>query len=363
LECADLSALSGGERQSGDKSPHSKGAAMRHDRILLAHGGGGSLTRELITKLVLPALENPVLRALDDSAVLPLAGSRYAFTTDSYVVKPYIFPGGDIGKLAVCGTVNDLAVLGARPDWLSLGLILEEGLPVADLEQIVDSIRQTAAAVGAQVATGDTKVVERGRCEGLYINTAGVGRIVAARPLGAANVRPGDVVIVNGSLGEHGVAVMSRREGIAFQTSVVSDCAALWPLVKTILDTGAEVHAMRDLTRGGLSAALCDIAAACGAGIRIQENALPIGREVRGACDLLGLDPLTIANEGKLAVFCRQADADRVLAAMRAHPLGRQAVVIGEVTEKPKGMVLLHTTIGGERIVDLPTGEDLPRIC
>jgi hydrogenase expression/formation protein HypE len=336
---------------------------VKHDRILLAHGGGGSLTRELITKLFLPALENPVLRALDDSAVLPLAGNRYAFTTDSYVVKPYIFPGGDIGKLAVCGTVNDLAVQGARPDWLSLSLILEEGLPVADLEKVVESIRQTVASVGAQVVTGDTKVVERGRCEGLYVNTAGLGTIMTNKTLGAPMVRPGDAVIINGPLGEHGVAVMSRREGIAFQTSVVSDCAALWPLVEKIFETGAEVHAMRDLTRGGLSAALCEVASASGTGVRIQESALPIGREVRGACDLLGLDPLTIANEGKLAVFCRKTDADRVVAVMKSHPLGRQAVVIGEVTEKPKAMVLLHTTIGGERIVDLPTGEDLPRIC
>jgi hydrogenase expression/formation protein HypE len=278
-------------------------------------------------------------------------------------VKPYLFPGGDIGKLAVCGTVNDLAVQGAQPQWLSLSFILEEGLPLADLEKITKSIGATATEAGVRVVTGDTKVVERGRCEGLYINTAGIGAIVTGQTLGAANVRPGDAVLINGALAEHGVAVMSRREGITFQTSLVSDCAPLWSLVKSILDTGAEIHAMRDLTRGGLSAALCEVASASGTGVRIQESALPIGREVRGACDLLGLDPLTIANEGKLVVFCRQADADRVLAAMKSHPLGRQAVVIGEVTEKPKGMVLLHTTIGGERIVDLPTGEDLPRIC
>ena len=336
---------------------------MARDRILLAHGGGGSLTRELIEELFLPAFDNPRLRLLEDSAVLSLKAQDYAFTTDSYVVKPYFFPGGDIGKLAVCGTVNDLAVQGARPLWLSLGLILEEGLPMADLRKIVDSIRATAAEVSVEIVTGDTKVVEHGKCEGLYINTAGIGEIVTAKPLSAAGARPGDAVIVSGNLGEHGVAVLSRREGIAFQTSVVSDCAALWELVKVVLDTGADIHAMRDPTRGGLAATVCDIARTSGVGIRLQETALPIGREVRGACDLLGLDPLTIANEGKVVVFCRGADAERVLSAMKSHPLGQYACVIGEVTETPKGIALLRTMIGGERIVDMPMGDDLPRIC
>lgn len=336
---------------------------MRRDRILLAHGGGGSLTRELIEKLFLPSLENPLLKPLDDSAVLVMGGKGYAFTTDSYVVKPHIFPGGDIGKLAVCGTVNDLAVMGARPLWLSLSFILEEGLLLADLQQIVESIGVTAREAGVQIVTGDTKVVEHGKCEGLYINTAGLGEITTPTGLGAANVKPGDAVIINGPMGEHGVAVMSQREGIAFQTNIVSDCAPLWPLVKDILDTGAEIHAMRDPTRGGVAAAVCDIARASNVGIRLREDALPIGREVRGACDLLGLDPLTIANEGKVLVFCRATDAANVLAAMKKHPLGKQACVIGDVSEKPPGVALLHTTIGGERIIDMPTGEDLPRIC
>jgi hydrogenase expression/formation protein HypE len=336
---------------------------VKYDRIVLAHGGGGSLTRELIEGMFAPRFDNPALRTLDDSAVLDLNGHGYAFTTDSYVVKPYMFPGGDIGRLAVCGTINDLAVQGAQPQWLSLGFILEEGLPIADLEKVVESIRKTAAEAGVQVATGDTKVVERGRCEGLYINTAGIGRIVARNWLGGANARPGDVVIVNGSLGEHGVAVMSCREGIEFQTSVVSDCAPLWPLAKEILATGIEVHAMRDPTRGGLAAAVCEIAQASCVGIRLNESAIPIHPAVRGACDLLGLDPLTIANEGKLILFCRALDADRVLAAMKRHPLGKNACVIGDVQEKPKGMALLRTSIGGERIIDMPTGEDLPRIC
>ncbi|MGD1018093.1 MAG: hydrogenase expression/formation protein HypE [Verrucomicrobiia bacterium] len=336
---------------------------MRRDRILLAHGGGGSLTHELVEKLFLPSLENPLLKTLDDSAVLMMGGKGYAFTTDSYVVKPHIFPGGDIGKLAVCGTVNDLAVMGARPLWLSLSFILEEGLLLADLQNIVESISATAREAVVQIVTGDTKVVEHGKCEGLYINTAGLGEIVAPHRLGAANVKPGDAVIINGPMGEHGVAVMSRREGIAFQTNIVSDCAPVWPLVNAILKTGAEVHAMRDPTRGGVAAAVCDIARASNVGIRLREDALPIGPEVRGACDLLGLEPLTIANEGKVLVFCRATDTAQVLAAMKEHPLGKQACVIGEVSEKPPGVALLRTTIGGERIIDMPTGEDLPRIC
>jgi len=336
---------------------------VRRDRILLAHGGGGSLTHELVEKLFLPSLENPLLKTLDDSAVLMMGGKGYAFTTDSYVVKPHIFPGGDIGKLAVCGTVNDLAVMGARPLWLSLSFILEEGLLLADLQNIVESISATAREAVVQIVTGDTKVVEHGKCEGLYINTAGLGEIVAPHRLGAANVKPGDAVIINGPMGEHGVAVMSRREGIAFQTNIVSDCAPVWPLVNAILKTGAEVHAMRDPTRGGVAAAVCDIARASNVGIRLREDALPIGPEVRGACDLLGLEPLTIANEGKVLVFCRATDTAQVLAAMKEHPLGKQACVIGEVSEKPPGVALLRTTIGGERIIDMPTGEDLPRIC
>ncbi|MEI8063376.1 MAG: hydrogenase expression/formation protein HypE [Verrucomicrobiota bacterium] len=331
---------------------------MKHDRILLAHGGGGSLTHELIERVFAPAFG---METLEDSAVREFGGQKLAFTTDSYVVKPYFFPGGDIGKLAVCGTVNDLAVQGAQPLWLSLGMILEEGLPLADLEKIVASIKTTAAEVGVTVVTGDTKVVERGKCEGLYINTAGIGRVVA--DVGSARVLPGDAVVVSGLLGEHGVAVMSRREGIAFQTGVVSDCAPLWQVVKTVLDSGAEVHAMRDPTRGGLATTVCDVARASRVGIRLQETALPVSPAVQGACDLLGLDPLSIANEGKVVVFCRGADAERVVQAMRSVPIGRGAVVIGEVIEKPEGLALLRTAIGGERVIDMPTGEDLPRIC
>ena len=332
---------------------------MKHDRIMLAHGGGGALTEELIHEVFQSAFGLPTL---EDSAVLDFAGPQLAFTTDSYVVKPYFFPGGDIGKLAVCGTVNDLAMQGARPLWLSVGMILEEGLPVTELTKIVGSLAATAAAVGVHVVTGDTKVVERGRGDGIYINTAGIGRVERAG-LGAAAIRPGDAVIVSGNLGEHGVAVLSCREGIAFQTSVVSDCAALWPLVEAVLATGAEIHALRDPTRGGLAATVCDWAAAAGVGIRLEETALPVGAEVRGACGLLGLDPLTIANEGKLVLCCPAGETEKVLAALGGHPLGRAARVVGQVTGKPKGLAVMRTVIGGERIVDRPTGEDLPRIC
>lgn len=336
---------------------------MKRDRILLAHGGGGSLTRELITEVFVPEFQNPVLKPLEDSAVLVMNGKGYAFTTDSYVVKPYFFPGGDIGKLAVCGTVNDLAMQGAQPYWLSLGFILEEGLSLADLRRIVRSIGETARTACVEIVTGDTKVVERGKCEGLYINTAGLGRILTPNWWGAAAVKDGDAILLNGFLGEHGIAVLSQREGIAFSSQVVSDCAALWPLVKAIQDTGVEIHAMRDLTRGGLAAAVCDIAENSETGIRIDEAALPIGREVQGACDLLGLDPLTIANEGKCIVFCPGPESGRVLAAMKQHPLGHETRIIGNVSSSPKGLAVLRTTIGGERIIDMPTGEDLPRIC
>lgn len=336
---------------------------VKRDHILLAHGGGGSLTRELIERMFLPALDNAPLRALDDAAVLDLGEQRLAFTTDSFVVHPRFFPGGDIGTLAVCGTVNDLAVLGAQPLWMSLGLILEEGLPLAELQTIIESIRKAAKEAGVEIVTGDTKVVERGKCDGIFINTTGIGRVVGPRPLGANRVQPGDAVLVNGPLGDHGIAVLSQRPGISFQTSVTSDCASLWPLVKSILESGAEVHAMRDATRGGLAAVVCEIAKSSNVCVRLRESELPIHREVNGACELLGLDPIHIANEGKVVVFCRGADAGRVLAAMQSHPLGTGARVIGEVAAEPCGRALLRTTIGGERIIDLPAGEDLPRIC
>jgi len=336
---------------------------MTIERVLLAHGGGGRLTKELIAQVLLPCLGNPALDPLDDAAVLDLEAGGWAFTTDSYVVSPLFFPGGDIGKLAVCGTVNDLAVKGARPLWMSLGLVLEEGLPLTDLRRVAESIGTWAQSVGVAVVTGDTKVVERGRCDGLYLNTAGIGKVVTPLPLGPASIRPGDSVIVSGYLGDHGMAVMGRRSGISFSPEISSDCAPLWGLVSAILATACAVHAMRDLTRGGLAGAVCDLAESSGLGMRIWEEKLPVRGAVRGACGLLGFDPLAIANEGTMVVFCPGAEASDVLSAMRHHPLGRSAEIVGEVSEEPGGMVLLVSSIGGERIVDMPTGEDLPRIC
>jgi hydrogenase expression/formation protein HypE len=345
---------------------------MRSERVLLGHGGGGLLTKELIEAVIMPVLDNPLLHPLDDAALLRVQAAgpggstgtvELAFTTDSYVVTPLFFPGGDIGKLSVCGTVNDLAVKGAEPLWMSLGLVLEEGLPVADLERVIRSIGETARAAGIQVVTGDTKVVEKGRCDGLYINTAGIGRVAAPTPLGPGLIEPGDAVIVNGCLGDHGMAVMARRSGISFSPELESDCAPLWDLVRTVLSTGEAVHAMRDLTRGGLAAALCDFAESSGLGLRVWETALPVRPAVRGACDLLGFEPIAVANEGKMMLVCPQAAAAAVLAALRGHPLGREAAVIGEVIAEAPGTALLVTRIGGERIIDMPPGETLPRIC
>jgi hydrogenase expression/formation protein HypE len=336
---------------------------IRSNKVLLAHGGGGLLTRELIESVILPVLDNPLLHPLDDAAVLKTGAGELAFTTDSYVVSPLFFPGGDIGKLCVCGTVNDLAVKGAEPLWMSLGLVLEEGLPIADLERVIRSIGSASLEAGIQVVTGDTKVVEKGRCDGLYINTAGIGRVVARTPLGPRMIRSGDAIMVNGFLGDHGMAIMARRSGISFSPELASDCAPLWDLVRSVLATGAEIHAMRDLTRGGLAGALCELAEASDLGMRIWESRLPVRASVRGACDLLGFEAMTVANEGKLVLFCPARDVPRMLAALRAHPLGGQAAVIGEVTAEAAGNALLATRIGGERIIDLPPGEMLPRIC
>jgi hydrogenase expression/formation protein HypE len=345
-----------------------KGGRVKSDRVLLAHGGGGLLTKELIQSVILPELDNPLLRPLDDAAVLRLddaAGwsADLAFTTDTYVVTPLFFPGGDIGKLAVCGTVNDLAVKGAAPLWMSLGLVLEEGLPIADLQAVIRSVAAAARETGVQVVTGDTKVVEKGRCDGMYVNTAGIGRIVSPSPLGPPMIRPGDAIIVNGFLGDHGTAIMARRTGISFSPELSSDCAPLWDLVRSVLESRADVHALRDLTRGGLAGALCDLAEVCGLNMRIREKELPVRSSVRGACDLLGFEPIAVANEGKLVLFCAATCAADVLATMRAHPLGCDAAVIGEVTERAGGKALLATRIGGERIIDMPPGESLPRIC
>jgi hydrogenase expression/formation protein HypE len=336
---------------------------MSDDRILLGHGGGGLLTGRLIEELVLPILDDPVLGRLDDAAVVEAAAGRLALTTDGYVVSPLFFPGGDIGKLAVCGTVNDLAVMGAEPLWMTLGMVLEEGLLTSDLATVIGSVGKWARTAGVRVVAGDTKVVERGRCDGVYLTTAGVGRVVPADPPAAERIHPGDVAIVNGCLGDHGTTIMAARSGLTFSPGLESDCAPLWGLVCTVLDTGCAIHAMRDLTRGGLAGALRDLARASGTTIYIDEAKIPVRPAVRGACDLLGFDVLTVANEGRLVLFCPDEDGERVLSAMRAHEHGASAEIVGRVGSGQPGMAVLRTLLGGERVIDVPVGEDLPRIC
>jgi hydrogenase expression/formation protein HypE len=336
---------------------------MKNDIITLAHGGGGVRTYQLITTVIQKHFGNPVLDTLDDSALVKSPGEILAFTTDSYVVNPLFFPGGDIGKLAACGTINDLAMQGAEPKYLSVGLILEEGLAIADLDAILASMASVLKETGTICATGDTKVVERGKGNGIFINTAGIGVARKNRTFSVANAQPGDTVILTGTIGDHGMAVMSRREGLAFQSPIVSDCAPLWDLVRPVIDAVASLRVLRDPTRGGVAAALCDIAHASRAGIRILEPSLPVNKAVRGACDLLGLDPLHVANEGKAILVCGAQEALRALELLHSHPLGRGARIIGTVVERHPGVVILETAICGERIVEMGSGEDLPRIC
>lgn len=332
--------------------------------VMLAHGGGGRLTQMLIERMFLPAFANPGLSVLHDGAVLELNGGRLAFSTDSFVISPTFFPGGDIGSLAVHGTVNDLAMCGARPIALSAGLILEEGLPMEDLWRVVRSMQQAAQAVGVPIVTGDTKVVERGKGDGLFINTAGLGVVPPGVHIAPTRARPGDVVLINGPIAEHGMAIMSLREGLQFETTLRSDSAPLADLVAAILAVGGDqVHVLRDPTRGGLASALNEIAAQAGLGIRLTEASIPIGEEVRGACEILGLDPLYVANEGKCLVIVARPVAEAVLTAMRQHALGQQSAIIGEVVADHPGQVLLRSRIGGWRVVDMLSGEQLPRIC
>jgi len=333
------------------------------EEILLGHGSGGKLTARLIEKIILPAFRNPALERLDDQAILPFGGARLAFTTDSYVVTPIFFPGGDIGELAVNGTVNDLAMGGATPLYLSLAFILEEGLPIGDLERVIQSVRRAAVRAGVDVVTGDTKVVGRGSGDKVFINTSGIGLVPPGVNLSSARVQPGDAILVSGPIGDHGVAILSRREGLEFDGQIDSDTAPLHELVAAALAAGSEIHALRDPTRGGVAAALVEIATRRGLGIEIDESAVPVRDAVRGACEILGLDPLLVANEGKLVAFVPRAHADAVLDAMRAHPLGAGAAIIGEAVEAHPGMVVAHTSLGGTRVVDLPVGEQLPRIC
>ncbi len=343
-------------------------ATLRDAHVTLAHGSGGKAMRNLIEDVFLGAFDNPLLSPLEDQAVLPLRelaalGDRLAFTTDTYVVSPLFFNGGDIGTLAVAGTVNDLAVSGARPLYLSCGVVLEEGLPVETLRRVVASMKRVAAEAGVQIVTGDTKVVERGAADKLFINTAGIGVVPAGVAISAANARPGDVVIVNGTLGDHGTAILVARQQLALESDVASDCQPLAGLVAAMLAACPGIHCLRDATRGGVATVLNEFAQSSQVAIRISEPALPLREDVKGACEILGLDPLYLANEGKLVAIVPADAAPRVLAAMRAHPAGRASAVIGEVVEEPCGMVILRTGFGGERIVDMLVGEQLPRIC
>ncbi|MCE0483187.1 MAG: hydrogenase expression/formation protein HypE [Methylacidiphilales bacterium] len=331
----------------------------------MAHGGGGRLMQQLIESIFVPTFKNDLLSQRHDGAVFSLAGQRLAFTTDSYVVQPLFFPGGDIGTLAVNGTANDLAMCGARPLYLSSGLIIEEGLPMETLWRIVQSMKQAADKAGVQLVTGDTKVVDKGKGDGIFINTAGVGVIEHNLPIGPGSVRPGDAVLLSGDIGRHGITIMSVRDGLGFETSIESDCAPLWSLVAALIDQGIEIHCLRDLTRGGLASGLNEIAQAANLPIAIDETAVPVREEVRGACEILGFDPIYVANEGRFIAFVPANQADRALGILRANPLGADASHIGTVaaTTETRPIVTLKSQIGANRILDLLSGEQLPRIC
>ena len=336
---------------------------MKPDKVLLGHGSGGRMMRELIEAFFVPAFGGSSGLGSEDSAVLDVPPGRLAVTTDSYVVNPIFFPGGNIGDLAVNGTVNDLAMAGAQPLYITCGFIIEEGLPLADLETIVASMKAAADTAGVKIVAGDTKVVDRGKADRIFVNTAGVGVMPDGVSISSKNLRAGDRIIISGTIGDHGMAVMARREGLEFQADIVSDSAALNGLVRRMLEVCPEVHALRDPTRGGVTSTLTEFAEESGVGIVIEEKTLPIREAVRGACEILGLDPLYVANEGKLIASVPAEKAHAVLNVMKSDPLGKDAVVIGEVVAEPKGRVLMKTLIGGTRIVDMLSGEQLPRIC
>lgn len=334
--------------------------------VVLGHGGGGKLSADLIKHLFFPVFQNPVLAQMGDAAVIAPNGAGHpgvAVSTDSFTVTPLFFPGGDIGQLAVHGTINDVAMVGARPQFLSVAFILEEGLPLETLGRIAESMAKACQAAGVQIITGDTKVVDKGHGDGVYINTTGVGEVRAGVDIRADRARPGDVVLVSGDMGVHGIAILSVREGLAFDSVVESDTAALHGLVGQMLDITRDIHCLRDPTRGGLAASLNEIASASGVGIELDEAAVPVPPAVRAACEMLGLDPYYIANEGKLIAILPAEHAEAVLSAMQAHPLGREATMIGVVKDEHPGMVVARTGIGGRRVVDMLVGEQLPRIC
>ena len=338
----------------------------QYDRVLLGHGSGGRLSADLIHRLFLPAFSNDVLARLDDQAVCslaPHADARIAFTTDSFVVRPIFFPGGDIGSLAVHGTINDLAMGGATPLFISAAFILEEGLPIEDLKRVAASMRAACDQAGVTLVTGDTKVVDRGKGDQIFITTSGIGFVPTGRSLSAGSCRPGDRIVVSGTIGDHGIAIMSVREGLEFETTLESDSASLADLTRVMLEACPSIRCMRDPTRGGVSSALHEIAAASDVGMTLDESAIPVRPEVRGACEILGLDPLYVANEGKLIAIVPAEHARLLLAAMKGHPLGANASIIGEVVADHHGMVVMRSVVGGTRVVTMLAGEQLPRIC
>jgi hydrogenase expression/formation protein HypE len=336
---------------------------LRSGRIDLTHGSGGRAMAQLIEELFEAHFDNPWLAKRNDQACFEVPGGRMVMTTDGFVISPLFFPGGDIGSLAVHGTINDVAMAGARPLYLACGMILEEGFPLSDLRAIVASMAGAAKAAGVPIVTGDTKVVERGKGDGVFITTTGVGVVPESVEIAADRARPGDAVLLSGTIGDHGTAVLSKRESLSFETELRSDSAALHGLVAEMVRAAPGIHAMRDPTRGGLAALLNEIARVSRVGIVVREDAIPVDTAVRGACELLGLDPLYVANEGKLVAFCAPQDAQPLLAAMRAHPLGREAAIVGEVIDDPDCFVQMRTGLGGDRIVDWLAGEQLPRIC
>ncbi len=335
---------------------------MKNDKILLSHGSGGKLTHELIEEVFLPYFHNPLLEPLDDGAVFRVGEERWVMTTDSYVVDPIFFPGGNIGTLAVSGTVNDLSVMGAIPRYLSVGMILEEGFPIADLQQILESMRRTADKANVQIITGDTKVVPRGAMDKIFINTAGVGELNPAFN-SERKIYPGDQIIINGTIGDHGTTIMAHREGLELHSDIRSDCAPLNELIASVADFGHSIRIMRDPTRGGVATTLNEIVKGSQAGILLWEDKLPVRSEVQGLCEILGLDPLYLANEGKVLLVVEKEVASQVLTQLRKHPLGADAAIIGEVTDAHPGKVVLTTEFGSKRILDMLTGEQLPRIC
>ena len=335
----------------------------QYEQIVLGHGSGGRLSADLLKQIFLPAFENEILSALEDQATVRVNGTRLAFTTDAFVVRPLFFPGGDIGKLAICGTINDLAVGGARPLFISAAFILEEGLPLADLRRIVASMREACQAAGVTLVAGDTKVVDRGKGDKMFITTSAVGVVPEGVSLSISAARPGDRILVSGTVGDHGMAVMSTREGLEFESELKSDCAALHGLTDAMVRACPAIRCMRDPTRGGLASALNELAKASRVGIKIHEAAIPIRPEVKAACEILGLDPLYVANEGKLLAVAPAREAEQLLQAMRAHPFGTEAALIGEVLSEHPGTVTIKSVAGGERLVTLLAGEQLPRIC